>query len=439
MLVTLVLIVSGGCGDDGMPLGPPPADSGWPSSDDAEVEPIDSDLPCDVADIISARCSSCHGETPLFGAPMSLTRAEHFHLPARSDASLTVGELVLERTHDAAAPMPPTGLLEPLELSVIDDWLGAGGLPGSCEVTTEPPPPITTGPEALPCEPTHTLTAHADGSEEGFAVPVDAGNLYECFTFKSPFADGSQATAFAPIIDDERVIHHWILYKTEQPQVDGGVMGCNMPLDSSFVAGWAPGGQNTVMPDDVGLELPGPDDYLILQVHYWNVARHADAVDASGVAFCTTDEPRTHEAGMLTLGDVTLSIPPRSVGHVETGTCRSSITRLLPEPLNVIGSFPHMHEFGSAFSTHILRGGSEADREALVEIDRWDFQDQRFHPNERSLQINPGDALETRCIYDNPTSDTIRFGERTEDEMCLNFLMVYPIGAVGNYRTCGLW
>lgn len=432
-----------GCNPPGDgPLGPPLDGDGGasPSSDAGSMPPLSAmGLPCDVAAIFATRCVTCHANPPIVGAPMPLVTHEDFHAEARSDASRLVHELVKLRIHDAERPMPPTGALEPEELAALDAWLDAGAPAGTCEDAPPPvDPPPATGPDALPCDASHEFRAHAAGSTDRYHVPTDAGNLYECFTFRSPFDGTQQATAWAPIIDDARVVHHWILYRTKQPQPDGGVMACSMPADATFVAGWAPGGESFVMPDDVGLELPGPDDYLILQLHYWNVARHPDADDASGVAFCTTDTPRTHEAGIVTLGDAILSIPPRSAGHEETSTCPSWATRLVREPLHVLGAFPHMHEYGQALYTDILRGGDPTRIDPIVHLDHWDFQDQRFQRTDPEIVIQPGDAIRTTCVYDNPTDTTIRFGERTEDEMCLDFLMLYPIGAVGENRACGL-
>ena len=72
----------------------------------------------------------------------------------------------------------------------------------------------------------------------------------------------------------------------------------------------------------------------------------------------------------------------------------------------------------------------------LVSVDPWDFDNQTSYRHEPPVQINPGDTLRTRCTYDNPTDSIVTFGERTEDEMCFNFALVYPIDALGTQRLC---
>jgi hypothetical protein len=427
------------CDDDGSGSGSEGAvdDGGDDGADDGGATM--AGIPCDVRAVLETHCASCHDEPPVYGAPMPLLSADHFAAAATSDPDRAVHELVGERVRDEDRPMPPSGELSEAERDALLSWVDAGApvdAEAACEAGGEPPPAV--GPDELPCEPTYTFTAHAPGSTtEGFSVPeVGAENLYACFAFKSPLAVPTQATAWAPIIDDERVLHHWILYRTPTPQEEGAVGPCEMPSDAVFVSGWAPGGSNFVLPDDVGLELGGPDDWYILQIHYHNAAHHPDSVDASGVALCTVEEPREKTAGVITLGDISLAIPPNVSDHEEIGTCPSWVTSYLPEPLHVIASFPHMHQLGRGFRTEILRGGSASDIDVLVDVPSFNFENQAFYPHTPAVQVNAGDELRTTCTFDNPGSNWVFTGEATEDEMCFNFVMAYPIEALGTNRAC---
>lgn len=408
------------------------------SGDDGE--PAANDLPCGVRDALYEHCMPCHDDPPIYGAPMSLLDYEDLLLPANSDPARTVHEVVAERLVDNSNPMPPGADMDDDDRQILLDWIAAGAPSSTCDDDPiDPGDDPEVGPEALPCEPTHTFVAHADGDdEEAFQVPeVGADNLYQCFTFRSPLTEPTQATAWAPIVDDERVLHHWILYRTPTPQVDGGVGPCQMPSDTVFVAGWAPGGLNFEMPEDVGLELGGPDDYYILQIHYHNAAQYPDAFDRSGVALCTAEEPREQTAGIFTLGAVGINVPAGEDASVQ-GTCPSWITNYLTEPLRVIASFPHMHEIGTSIRTDIMRGGTNGPIENLLDVPVWDFEGQEFYPHDPEVLIEPGDAIRTTCDYHNPYDFDVTFGEETEDEMCFNFVMVYPIDLVGDYRRCGL-
>lgn len=433
----------GGSGDASASSGGGADETAGDDHDHGDDAPA-SGLPCELEAIVRAHCGDCHADPPRYGAPFSLVDHDDFQVPASSDVSRAVWAVAIERMRDAARPMPPAShALAPADQQTLLAWLEAGA-PAAAEgeqchdhEPVDPGEPV--GPDALPCEPTQVFTAHGGAPQEPFQVPAQgADDLYQCFTFHSPVAEGEQAIAWAPIIDDERVVHHWILYRTSTPQPDGGSGVCDMPGDAKFVAGWAPGGGNFVMPDDVGLELGGPDVYYILQLHYHNTAHHADALDRSGVAFCTVDQPRPLMAGMITLGTIFLDIPAGAEGHEESGTCPSWITSFMPEPLTVIASFPHMHQLGRSFTTEILRGGDEATIDVITDVPSYDFQSQAFYVNDPPVQIHPGDAIRTTCTYDNPTGQAVYFGEATSDEMCFGFVMAYPIEMVGEHRDCGI-
>ena len=419
----------------------PPDASGAPSpgtDPDAEPPPDTTDLPCDVFEALTT-CRSCHGSTPRFGAPMSLVGHGDFHAPTPSDPTRPVYRTARARIHDPHSPMPPAsaGSLSDTELATLTAWLDAGAPAGSCDVGAPPPDAGGDPSDDLPCEPTHVLRAHAPGSTDPYPVPENADNLYTCFAFRPEWGRDTQAIAWAPLIGDDRVVHHWILYEAPIPRPDGSIFPCTgMPLDAQFVMGWAPGGGARVMPDDVGFELPDPGKTLILQVHYNNAARHADALDDTGVAICTTETPRAQTAGIVWLGTLGIAIPPRARDWPAVGHCPGLISAVLPSPLTVLSAFPHMHTYGTSIRTDILRvsGG----RETLLEVDPWDFNDQHEHILEEPLQIQKGDTLQTTCRYDNTSDLPVFFGEGTDDEMCFNFVTVYPTSSLPPERRCWL-
>lgn len=397
------------------------------SACDATPSSEASALPCDVQALLQTSCQSCHAAQPKFGAPMPLvTRAD---LMATRPSGERVLDAVLRRTHDEAKPMPPTGLLAASELEVLSQYAEADAPESSaaCEQDVGSGP-SEEGPDDLPCEITDRFVAFGDNADSPFAVGAAAGNLIQCFAFASPWTDGQHGTAFAPIIDDDRVLHHWILWSSEQAIAPGTSWNCaqGMPSDARFVTGWAPGGGNRVMPEGVGMELPGPGSVAILQVHYWNVAGYDDVRDRSGVALCASNEPVDNLLTVSTLGTLNIAIPPRSNGYSTSGLCKPAIT----EPVQILSSGPHMHNLGRTFVTEILRGGDENQVEVLAAVDPWDFNSQGQVPSEAT--IFPGDVLRTTCTFDNPLDRVVTFGERTEDEMCFNFVAAYPAGALVN-------
>jgi len=59
----------------------------------------------------------------------------------------------------------------------------------------------------------------------------------------------------------------------------------------------------------------------------------------------------------------------------------------------------------------------------------WDFNQQS--PSHVKAVIKPGDRLVTHCTYNSESSTQRKtFGEGSDDEMCFNFLLVYPAESV---------
>ncbi|MEM9452808.1 MAG: hypothetical protein AAGF11_01430 [Myxococcota bacterium] len=440
---------------DGGPEAEEPVGDGEPESEqpsNGDDGPGDGDgdgsvggdgLPCEVRDALVSNCGMCHGSPPSFGAPMALSEYDDLRVPAPSDATRSTYEIVAERLTADVGMMPPDGEISPEDRAILLDWVERGAPEdpdASCGEAPEGGDDPEVGPDLLPCDAAYEMTAHAPGDDAlPYLVPSQgADDLYTCFAFRSPFAAGMQATAWAPIIDDERVVHHWILYRASEGNYqDGTAFPCDVSLQLSadFVAGWAPGGPNTILPPDVGLDVGSPDDFFVLQVHYNNTVGYTDAFDASGVAFCATDTPRPNLAGVLTIGTTSINIPPGAVGHEETGTCGFLSTIGWPGPLHIFATSPHMHGFGRGFRTVLERLGGGT--EMVTDLPVFDFESQGMYFNEPEVVVNPGDTLRSTCVFDNPTEHPVGFGEGTADEMCFNFVLAYPIDQLSG-RNCGI-
>jgi hypothetical protein len=106
-------------------------------------EPTFDGLPCEVADLLAAHCVACHRDPPAKDVPMPLVNYAHLVSPSVSDPSRTVAEVSLARMKDAAAPMPPGGLLPASELAPFETWVTEGMPQGDCgSAGNQAPPPL---------------------------------------------------------------------------------------------------------------------------------------------------------------------------------------------------------------------------------------------------------------------------------------------------------
>jgi hypothetical protein len=376
-----------------------------------------SDLHCDVQRIIQANCVTCHGARPAFGAPMSLVKAADFK---RDAEGLTVGQRVVQRINDdqTAMPPPPNPRLSEADRTILENWIGAGSPSGECSASggaggmsgsggsagspTMHPPDVT-------C---YELTARASAAGNKYSVPTTP-DLYQCFEYAPPWGNKKvQVVSTRPIIDNDQVLHHWILYNTTDAVNDGSNGSCSgAHPNASFITGWAPGGDGLELPSDVGLRTE--DGGFSLEIHY-NNKLGSGQLDGSGVEVCVTEKLRPKEAAVHWLGTQSLN------KVTAVGTCQPVTTG----PVTILSSSPHMHLQGRHMKTVINRasGGTET----LIDVP-FDFNTQVSYPT--PAVINPGDTLTTTCTFAKPTP----FGTGTNEEMCYNFVVAYPAGGLAQF------
>jgi hypothetical protein len=261
-----------------------------------------------------------------------------------------------------------------------------------------------------------------------YPVPSDTannGNKYVCFYFTPPYAPDSQGLWFSPILDQTRVLHHWLLYASDSApsQPNGTVQTCQAVAPGWYlIAGWAPGSPAAPLPPDVGLQMPPPTGSLILQVHYFDL-QGLGLSDRSGVRFCTAPKStRPHLATVTFTGSEAICLPPKSTNDVVTGPC---VPRKDMGDIHIVNVWPHMHKLGVHMTITINR--SEAGTEVLQDTP-FDFNAQVQYP--KDVVIHPGDTMQTNCYYNNTTDTKVHFGENTQDEMCYGFVTAWPANAL---------
>jgi hypothetical protein len=129
-------------------------------------------------------------------------------------------------------------------------------------------------------------------------------------------------------------------------------------------------------------------------------------------------------AGFVRLGAQGFAIPPRAVDHPIVGECEIP-SGGAPFELTVMAAAPHMHQHGTSFDFDLVRDGRV---ESVLSLPAWDFMTQTLY--DVTATIRPGDVLRTTCRYANASDTVVRNGEATEDEMCLDFVLVHPYAPV---------
>lgn len=142
-LLALVVFVSG-CADPFGPAGPRDRAPGADGGTTDPSRPTETDLPCDVAQVLADRCWTCHGATPAGGAPMSLVTLSDLSHASAADPTASYAERSVVRMRQATLPMPPVGGPVPeAEIATLEAWITAGMPGGTCTVSDPYDTPLT--------------------------------------------------------------------------------------------------------------------------------------------------------------------------------------------------------------------------------------------------------------------------------------------------------
>ncbi|GGQ82374.1 monooxygenase [Couchioplanes azureus] len=312
------------------------------------------------------------------------------------------------------------------------------------------------------------------------APPAGGTDEYRCFLVDpglpaDAFLTGSQ---FLP--QNTEIVHHAIFFR-----IDGSAVAAARERDDAapgpgwtcfgdagvggpavWVASWAPGGNETVLSPDVGFAMPA-GSRLVMQVHYslLTVDPATRPADRSGIRLRLTGKRLRPLHTTLLTAPVELPCPPAESGPLcDRAAAVADVARRFgagpaataghllaqcsagrPVPGStqhcdhrvqqagrIHGIGGHMHLLGRAIRVE-LNPGTPAAR-TLLDIDAYDFDDQRLRLQAAPVPVAAGDTLRVTCTHDAELRRQLPqlrslppryvvWGEGTADEMCLGILV----------------
>lgn len=411
---------------------------------------VETDVPCEVVQLLSDHCWRCHGQEPDWGGPMPLVTGADFEAMGKLTTSTDVATLVENRLRSDAKPMPPITEPEMLEAdkSVLEAWLSGGRIPseqGTCQVKPRdvaPPMPATGGSDS----PTGTVVPSWPGGikpeetcyqflKHGGQTPGDTsphltpvGEKYINWYYKVPWTEDVVATRWRTIYDRTEVLHHWLLYQSVQSATRDGQWEEQIGTHpgAKLLGVWAVGGGDEMFPNGVGLKMPPPGSLLEIEWHLYNTTG-APVPDNSGIEVCVVPESKADPrfvAGVTWLGTEAVSVAPSQETKLG-GICTPSFKN--GGPIHIIKWMPHMHLLGRHMDTWVYRkDGTEEhvfDKPFL-------FDTQIMYDQSPALVIEEGDRIHAQCTFQNDTALPVLFGQSTTSEMCYQFAFAYPYGSL---------
>ncbi|MCW5836314.1 MAG: hypothetical protein KIS78_28190 [Labilithrix sp.] len=415
-----------------------------------------------VAAILEGQCTSCHAEGGI--GPMALTSFEAAKTHAGAIAYETQRRHMPPWLPDTAAcaELRHSRALPEADTLALQRWAERGAPEGRRE--DHRPPIAKRSYRAVAGEPDRVAVP-----DDAYAPKRGRADDYHCFVLDPKLERPERVVGLRIAPGLPSVVHHVLLFEVRAGALDrirelderepgpgytcfGGIgvtpavrpgnlaKGELVSFDAQMIVGWAPGagatdraGAPTALPEGTAIAL-APGSRLVMQVHY--SLDNYDRVAAGerdrtrvDMWLARQDEP-LRQAVWVPLLQRGFRVPANAGPDDPRATARAEIA--LPLPLEVRGVAPHMHLRGRSIRVEALpEPGSPDGAACLLDVPRWDFHHQEGYWLEAGRRVR---RAAVTCRWDNRAdaqpivngkrrpSRELRWGEGTDDEMCLAFL-----------------
>jgi hypothetical protein len=255
----VVLVPGWGPSAPGAPAATPGAAGGGSSGDGGAPIAAATGVPCDVAAVFAARCTSCHSDPPLASALAGLVSYSDLTAVSHEDPTKNEAQLSLSRMQKTASPMPPSGLPPAADVTTLQNWVNAGFPTGSCGApagtdggSVAPPPAADSGTGAatdLPCEIAALLSANCTSCHSDPPIPSAVAGLVT-------YAD-LMATAHEDVAKNEAQLSLTRMQATTSPMPPSGALpATTVAIFQNWVDAGYPMGTCTTAGGDAGPVTP---------------------------------------------------------------------------------------------------------------------------------------------------------------------------------------
>ncbi len=365
-----------------------------------------------VAPILFKNCSSCHrpGQT----APMSLLTYKEARPWAKSIRKVTA-----DRTMPPWFADPQHGefvedpTLTEDEIATIQRWVDAGAPAG--DLAKAPAPPTYSSEWKLG-EPDAIFTAPE------YIVPDEVEDHYKWLQVENPLDEDRWIRAIEVHPGFIEVVHHQLTYLAPPDATLETLQSTAGALDRVFVGGWGPGVAPLQFAPEHGMLMPA-NSTMFFQMHYHKTpGPGTGGPDQTKIGLYFYDEEPENEVTTLWLVDPALNIPPGEANYASSSSFTTEHEAIL------FDYTPHMHLRGKSmkFTAEYPNG----ETEVLLDVPKYDFNWQLTYTPREPKVLPAGTTIKVDARFDNsadnpanpdPTA-TIRFGEKTTDEMMVGFI-----------------
>ena len=391
----------------------------------------------DVAPILQRHCQECHRAGGI--GPFALTT----YAEARTWAD-DIRRFTADRSmppwlaEDGHVPLQNRRTMPESEIKLLARWVESGCLEGDPRHLPEKrefPSEWRLGTPDLVLQPADSYTLGADGLDE-----------YRCFVLPTNLTDERLITAVEVVPGNSRVVHHVLVFldtTDESNRLDAADPGPGYVSTSGFpgfvpsgsLGGWAPGNTRRPLPTGMARILP-KGAKVVMQVHYHRTGKKEEDCTKLGLYFARgpVDRPVYNMLVLPPDGPLGKMVIPADDERYEIRTAL-----VMPADYLALSVTPHMHLLGRDLDLEARF--PDGRRTKLLSIRRWDFNWQETYQFEAPLELPRGTRLELTAHFDNSEDNPynphrppqpVKWGPKTEDEMCIAFLEIAPLERVSD-------
>eukprot|EP01065_Artemidia_motanka_P006887 TRINITY_DN1336_c0_g2_i1.p1 TRINITY_DN1336_c0_g2~~TRINITY_DN1336_c0_g2_i1.p1 ORF type:complete len:814 (+),score=248.88 TRINITY_DN1336_c0_g2_i1:269-2443(+) len=297
------------------------------------------------------------------------------------------------------------------------------------------------------------VTVPTAARPDGLGGFASGENQYKCMVVPlrnvTDLATPLDIVAMHPVVDSGKVHHMIVAACVDDPRPDPSIPYGVDPANDMFdcpmgggtrhcahLGGYAAGAVSFIAPTDVGVRVAENVKWILTDTHFYNPELTEGVQDNGGMRYEVAPSLQPQVAGIIIIGiDFTMQLPH---GMREAGFGQHCSPKHL-EPLfgdrdtiQLMDIFQHTHNRGIKSRTFVVRDGKRIPLFIQNHYD-YNFQGQTLI----DFTLRRGDALELYCGFDTHTAvEEIRWGERTQDEMCFNTITFFPAAKPGARLQC---
>lgn len=251
-------------------------------------------------------------------------------------------------------------------------------------------------------------------SVPAFDIPATGVIEYQYPRVKNPLGRDVWITAVEIHPGAKQAIHHIIVN-------DPVIAGSTGERSGGNIAGFAPGMEPIVFPENTGVLFPKDADF-VFQMHYTPNGQAVTDHSKVGFYFREATDPPKYPLHLTALTDFKFEIPPGAKEHTTV------VTRPIQRDMLIYNIMPHSHLRGRAGTmTAVYPDGRQ---EILLNVPKYDFNWQTVYEYREPRTISAGSKLIWSFTWDNspqnpgnpdPTKP-VRWGDQTFEEMGIGFV-----------------